>query len=262
MKLRRLTRLAWLRQYGPAVVLLLSLATLWQLVVTLGHVSPTVTPSPWDVLTATFDDRATVLPALGTTTIEAAGGLVLATLVAFAAAFAIDWSPVIRRSVYPLMVVSQTLPIIALAPLVVVYFGFGLTPKIFLVALFSFFPITVGLVQGLASADVEAMSVVRTMRASKVQLWRYVRLPGALPQFFTGVRISVTYVFSAAIVAEYVGAAQGLGVYLNSAAQAAPRRTDLVFGATLVTALVTIAVFVLVGTLERLVAPWQRPTGL
>jgi ABC-type nitrate/sulfonate/bicarbonate transport system permease component len=232
---------------------------LWQLAVTLLHVNATILPGPRLIAASTWDDRANIWPAIITTSEESVLGLLLAVVVAVISAGAIDWSRALRRSAYPIIVASQTLPIIALAPLVVIYFGFGLVPKIVLVALFSFFPITVGLVQGLGSADVDAVNLLRTMRATKWQLLVRVRLPGALPQLFTGLKISVTYAFSAAIVAEYVGATQGLGVYINAASQAAPRRTDLVFGATLVTALLTVALFVIVGLIERLAMPWRSP---
>jgi ABC-type nitrate/sulfonate/bicarbonate transport system permease component len=154
-------------------------------------------------------------------------------------------------------VASQTVPIIALAPLVLVWWGFGLVPKIVLVALFSFFPISVGLVQGLASADPDAMNLLRTMRANRFQLLRRVRFPSALPHFFTGLKISVTYAYSAAIVAEFVGAQQGLGVYMTTAIRAAPIRTDLVLGAVFVIAILTLALFAIVGLIERLAMPWR-----
>ncbi|MHB1929486.1 MAG: ABC transporter permease, partial [Acidimicrobiales bacterium] len=180
--------------------------------------------------------------------------------VAVPMAVSIDWSKTVRASVYPLVVASQTLPIIVLAPLVVIWFGFGLGPKIVLVALFSFFPIVVGAVQGLASADGEIIDLLRTMRANRWQLLTHVQLPSALPQIFTGLKISVTYAFTSAIVAEWVGATQGLGVFMTAAANDAPRQTDLVLGATVVTAVLTIALFGMVAALQRVAMPW-RPRG-
>ena len=139
-------------------------------------------------------------------------GIALAVVCAVVLAVAIDWSRAVRRSVYPLMVASQTIPLIALAPLVIIWFGFGPGPKIALVALWTFFAIAVGTVQGLGSADPDAMSLLRTMGASRAQiLWR-VRLPGALPQFFTGLKVSITFAYVAAIFAEYVGATAGARV--------------------------------------------------
>lgn len=243
----------------PPLSVIATLFVLWQVAVTLFHLNTTILPGPRLIVASTWDDRANIWPAIITTSEESVLGLLLALVTGVISAVVIDASRVIRRSVYPVIIASQTLPIIALAPLVVIYFGFGLGPKILLVGLFSFFPITVGMVQGLGSADVEAMNLLRTMRATKWQLLLRVRLPGALPQLFTGLKISVTYAFSAAIVAEYVGATQGLGVYINAASQAAPRRTDLVFGATLVAALATVVLFLVVGFVERLAMPWRSP---
>lgn len=249
------------RRLVPPAVVLVAFFALWQAVVSLAGISSQLLPGPVLVVRSTFDDRVNLWPNIVTTTEEALLGLLVSVAVAFVLAVAIDWSPTVRGGIYPLIVASQTLPIIALAPMVVIWFGFGLTPKVWLVALFSFFPIAVGLVQGLASADKQAVDLLRTMRATRVQLLTRVRLPGALPQFFTGLKIAVTYAFTSAIVAEFVGAQQGLGVYMTNASHDAPIRTDLVLGATLVTALLTVALFLLVGLLQRLAMPWRPRAG-
>jgi ABC-type nitrate/sulfonate/bicarbonate transport system permease component len=155
------------------------------------------------------------------------------------------------------MVLSQTIPLIALAPVVVIWFGFGPAPKIAIVALFTFFAVAVGTIQGLGSADPDTMSLLRTMGASRAQiLWR-VRIPSALPQFFTGLKVGVTFSYVAAIFAEYVGATQGLGYYMSTANQYF--NTELVFGAVIVSALLTLALFGLVVALERAVIRWRPP---
>jgi len=220
----------WLRTATPPSLLIAAGLALWQLVVTADSINPQLLPGPWLIVRSTWDDRADIWPAIGVTTEEAVLGMAVA---------------------------SQTVPIIALAPLVLVWWGFGLLPKIVLVALFSFFPITVGLVQGLGSADPDAINLLRTMRAGRWQLLTRVKLPNALPQFFTGLKISVTYAYSAAIVAEFVGGMQGLGVYMTEAIHNAPVRMDLVLGAVFVIALLTIALFALVGVIERLATPWR-----
>ena len=241
----------------PPLGLLVAFFAAWQLVVSLAGTDPAVLPGPRLIVASTFDDRAALWPSITTTTEEAVLGLLVAIAVAVILAVAIDWSRAVRGSVYPLVVASQTLPIIALAPLVALWFGFGLAPKVWLVALFSFFPIVVGLVQGLGSADRQAVDLLRTMGASQLQLLIQVRLPGAIPQFFTGLKIAVTYAFTSAIVAEFVGGQQGLGVYMQNARNTAPVRTDLVLGATLVTALLTVVLFLLVGVAQRLSMPWR-----
>jgi ABC-type nitrate/sulfonate/bicarbonate transport system permease component len=230
------------------------LVVAWDLVANAVHASLSL-PGPWYVVTNTWRDRANLAPAMWTTSEEALLGIAVAIVCALALAVAIDWSRAIRRSVYPLMVASQTIPLIALAPLVIIWFGFGAAPKVVLVALFTFFAIAVGTVQGLGSADPDAMNLLRTMGASRRQiLWR-VRLPSALPQFFTGLKIGVTFSYVAAIFAEYVGAYGGLGYYMNVASHAF--NTDLVFGAMIVTAALTLALFALVAALERAVIRWR-----
>jgi ABC-type nitrate/sulfonate/bicarbonate transport system permease component len=245
-----------LRRGWPPLLALAVLVLAWDLVANAVHASLSL-PGPWLVLTTTWDDRSDLGPAIWTTTQEALLGIALATVCAVVLAVAIDWSQSVRRTVYPLMVISQTIPLIALAPLVVIWFGFGETPKVALVALFTFFAIAVGLVQGLSSADLDTMNLLRTMGASRRQiLWR-VRLPSALPQFFTGLKIGVTFSYVAAIFAEYVGAYGGLGYYMSVASQAF--NTDLVFGAVIVTALLTLVLFALVVALERRVLRWRPP---
>lgn len=241
---------------APATVLLLCIVG-WDVATRVLDVSARVLPSPGLVVRSTWDDRSALWPAITTTTEEAVLGIAVAIVVAVALAIVIDWSPRVRRGIYPLMVASQTLPIIALAPLVVIWFGFGPTPKVVLVALFTFFSIAVGLVQGLASADPDAMSLVRTMGASRLGLLLHVRLPSAIPQFFTGLKIAVTYAYVSAIVAEFVGAQQGLGVYMTTSKNAF--RTDLVFGAVFVTAALTLLLFGVVALAERVAMPWRRP---
>ncbi len=247
----------WWRAVTPPLLLIAAGVAFWQLVVTAESINPQLLPGPLLIVRSTWDDRADIWPAIGVTTEEAVLGMAVAVVVAVLIAVSIDSFRSVRGSVYPVIVASQTVPIIALAPLVLVWWGFGLLPKVILVALFSFFPITVGLVQGLGSADPDAIHLMRTMRAGRWQLLARVRLPNALPQFFTGLKISVTYAYSAAIVAEFVGGMQGLGVYMTQAIHDAPVRMDLVLGAVFVIALLTILLFALVGMVERLVMPWR-----
>lgn len=249
---------ARLRHIWPPALVLIALTVAWEVVTSALSVSTSILPGPALVLEATWADRANLWPAMWTTSKEAVLGIAVAVAVALVLALAIDWSRTIRRSLYPLMVTSQTLPIIVLAPLVVIWFGFGTGPKIGLVALFTFFPIAVGMVQGLASADHDSMALLRTMGATRRQLLLRVRIPSAIPQTFTGLKVAVTYAYVSAIFAEYVGAEQGLGVYMQESKNAF--RTELVFGAILVTTLLTLALFVIVALLERLAMPWRRPS--
>jgi ABC-type nitrate/sulfonate/bicarbonate transport system permease component len=165
----------------------------------------------------------------------------------------------LRRSLYPMLIASQTIPVIAIAPLMIIWFGFGLLPKVLLIVLVTFFPIVVALLDGFASTEREAMDLLRTMGASRQQIFRLVRFPGALPQMFTGLRISATYAVLAAIFAEYVGAYQGLGIWMSTSKSSF--RTDLVFGAIAISALISVSLFMLIGLLARVVMPWYYAEG-
>ena len=147
-------------------------------------------------------------------------------------------------------------PIVAIAPLIVVWFGFGLAPKILVVILVTFFPITVALLDGFASTPTDATDLMRSLGASNDQTFRKLRWPSALPALFTGLRISATYAVIAAVIAEYVGATEGLGIWMMLSQRSF--RTDLVFAAILLTAVLSIALFALVLAVERAVIPWYR----
>ena len=247
--LTRLLRSAW-----PPVLALAVIVAAWDFAANAAHASLSF-PGPWYVVTNSWRDRANLAPAMWATSKEAVLGIAVAVLCAVLLAVAIDWSRAVRRSLYPLVVISQTIPIIALAPLVVIWFGFGAAPKIVLVALFTFFAVAVGTIQGLGSADLDTMNLLRTMGATRRQILLHVRLPSALPQFFTGLKVSITFAFVSAIFAEYVGATEGLGYYMSVASQYG--NTDLVFGAVIVTGVLTLILFGLVAALERMVIRWR-----
>ena len=156
----------------------------------------------------------------------------------------------------PVLVTTQTLPIVAIAPLMILWFGFGLTPKVLLVALVTFFPLTIAFAEGFAASDPEAEALLRSMGASRARIFRSVRFPTSMPFFFAGLRIAITYAVVAAIFAEYAGASEGLGIYMQNAKNSF--RTDLVLAAVLVSALLTLSLFALTYALERIAIPWYR----
>ena len=162
--------------------------------------------------------------------------------------------PWLRRARYPLLVTSQTIPILALAPLLIIWFGFGMTPKVIIVALFCFFPIAINTADGLSSADPELLSLLRAMGASRGQIWRKVRLPASLPYFFSGLRIAAAYCIVGAIIGEWVGGNLGLGIYMLRSSNAF--KTEQVFAAIVVSSLLSLALFGLVYLAERLLLPW------
>ncbi|HMR49475.1 MAG TPA: ABC transporter permease [Arachnia sp.] len=227
----------------------------WEIAVRATGVRPQVLPPPSRVADAGWGQREAILDhALATLSVTAAG-FGLSLVLAWAIAVAADFSPTLRRGVMPLLVASQTIPVIAIAPLVVIWFGFGLWPKMLVVSLVTFFPLVVGLVEGFASAPAEASGLLRSMGAGPVRTFLLVRLPSALPSFFTALRIGITYAVTGAIFAEYVGARRGLGIYMS--VQKNAFRTDLVLAAVAVTAVVSVGLYLSTYLVERLVIPWH-----
>jgi len=240
----------------PPLVVLAILVVAWQLYADYGSLDVTVLPSPSRVVSAGWHARSDLwhntLPTLRATLL----GFGFSLVVGFVLSVLIDFSVVLRRAFMPPLIVSQTLPIIAIAPLVVIWFGFGITPKILLGGLVTFFAVTVALVQGYQATEPEAEQLLRSMGASKARVFRMVRLPTAMPYFFAGLRISITYAVVGAIFAEYAGASEGLGIYMQTSKNAF--RTDLVLAAVFVSAILTLALFGLTLLLERLTVPWVR----
>ncbi|KAA0022443.1 ABC transporter permease [Antrihabitans cavernicola] len=242
------------RKIAPALVALVALIATWQIYVSVSGIRPQVLPSPGRVLTQGWAHRDAIATNASATLQVTLIGFAVSLTVAWALAIVVDFSPWLRRALVPLFVASQTLPIIAIAPLMIIWFGFGLLPKILVISLTTFFPMAIGLIEGFAAADREAGALLRSMGASRWTEFRYVRLPSAMPRFFTALRIGITYAVVGAVFAEYVGASAGLGIYM--AQQKNSFRTDLVLAAVLVTSLISTALFLLTFVVERLVAPW------
>ena len=241
---------------GPALGLVAALVLGWELACRLLAVDPLTLPAPSRILAALWDARGVAAGHALTTLGETVVGFSVAVVFAVLAALAMDSLGWVRRAVYPLLVASQTVPIVAVAPLLVLWFGIGLLPKVVVVVLVTFFPIAVALLDGLAGADRDAIDLLDSMGASRRQQLLKLRLPGALPSFFTGLRISVTYAVIGAIFGEAVGAIDGLGIWIVLSKNLF--RTDLVFAAILVTAALTLGLWLLVGVAERVVIPWHR----
>ncbi|MGC0363131.1 ABC-type nitrate/sulfonate/bicarbonate transport system permease component [Rhodococcus sp. 27YEA15] len=255
---RRFTKAT--RNVLPALMVLVLLVLAWQVYVDVSGIRPQVLPSPARVLSQGWDNRSVIAGHAASTLQVTVIGFTVSLALAWLLAIVVDFSPWLARALVPLFVVSQTLPIIAIAPLMIIWFGFGLLPKILVIALATFFPMTIGLVEGFAAADREAGALLRSMGGSRWQEFRYVRLPSAIPRFFTALRIGITYAVVGAVFSEYVGATSGLGIYMST--QKNSFRTDLVLAAVLVTAAISITLYLLTFAVERVVAPWalqRRP---
>jgi ABC-type nitrate/sulfonate/bicarbonate transport system permease component len=256
--LSRLTRgarpgvsMAW-----PALVGLAVLIGLWQLIVWLVNPDPTVLPTPARVVSQAWLNRGALWQNAVPTIEETLIGIAAALVVSAILASAIDLSKIARRVIYPLLVGSQSIPVIVIAPLFVIWFGFGLLPKVLVIILVTFFPTTVGLLEGFNSTEPEASNLIRSMGGGRFQEFVRLRVPTALPFFFTGLRVAVSFAVLAAIFGEWVGATTGLGIYMELEKNAL--RTDLVFAAVLVTALISMILYSLTFLIQRLTMPWYH----
>jgi ABC-type nitrate/sulfonate/bicarbonate transport system permease component len=236
----------------PALGLLAALVLLWQWYASQPDIDAQILPTPLAVWGVLVGQRDILWQHMLVTLQETVIGFALALAAGVAFGTLIDFSPWLRRAIYPLLVASQTIPIITLAPLLVLWFGFGLVSKSIVVLLVCFFPIVVALADGLRSADPELIRLFRAFGAGPVRIFWSVRLPGALPSLFSGVRIAITYSVIGAIFGEYVGASAGLGFYM----QLKKFSPAAVLAAIVVTALLSIALFASVAIVERLALPW------
>jgi ABC-type nitrate/sulfonate/bicarbonate transport system permease component len=244
----------WRRNIIPPFLLIIFVILVWQTVALRSGLSAFILPSPIQVLQAGWETREVLGSAITTTMLETIIGLTIATILGVLIAAAIDLSSVVRRALYPLLVASQTVQILAIAPLLIIWFGFGMLPKVLIVVLICFFPLAVNTADGLASADPDYVSLLRAMGADRKQVWRLVRFPAALPAFFTGLRIAVTYSVVGATIGEWVGGSEGLGLYMLRSKNALA--TDQVFVGIVLTSMLSIGLFLLVYVIERALLPW------
>lgn len=248
------------RALAPAL-LAAALVAAWQLAASSGALASVLglerflVPSPAEICSALWRDRGLLADNAQVTLRAVLLGFACAFAAGVGFAIAMHLSGLVRRSTYPLMIASQTVPIIVVAPILVLWFGFGLLPKVIVVVLVTFFPIVVAVLDGFAATDPEAERLLRSMGASRRQVFWRARVPSALPGLFTGMRISISYAVTAAVVAEYVGAERGLGIWMQQSKAAF--QTDLVFGAMLVTALISTTLFLLVNAIAHLAIPWH-----
>ena len=201
---------------------LLVLLVIWQAVCTLGIVPGYMLPSPVQVVKAFAEDFPLLMSHLRVTLAEAFLGLFCGVAFGFGMAVLMDRFERLYKAVYPLVVLTQTVPTVAIAPLLVLWFGYEMLPKVILIVITTFFPITVGVLTGLRSADPDTMNLLRSMGADRFQIFCYVKLPGAMGQFFSSLRISAAYSVVGAVISEWLGGFSGLGVYMTRVKKAVP----------------------------------------
>lgn len=249
------------RLWLPPLLLVAGLTFLWQLAASTGFLAETLgleeflVPSPAEILEVLWQDRGLIFGHAETTLFEIVAGFGLALVCGLAVGVALHGSELVRRAGYPLVVASQTIPVIVIAPILVVWFGYGIWPKLLIIALICFFPIAVNTLDGLRQADPEAMRMMRSLDASRFAVFRRVEAPTALPAVFTGARIAAAVAVIGAVFGEWAGSDRGLGhLMLQDNAQLMAAR---MFASVLVLSLIAIALYALIGLLERAIVRWR-----
>lgn len=242
------------------VLALAVLIGIWEAYVDAGGADPLILPSPHAVASSLYDDRALLWSNFLVTAGEVLLGILVAAVAALTAAVAMHFFLTLRRALYPLLIASQTIPVVLLAPVLVLWLGFGLLPKLVVVALVSFFSIVVTTLAGLAAIDPDLIKLMRTFDASRWRTFRHVELPAALPSVFTGAKIAVIVAVIGAVFAEQAGASSGLGFLFE---QSIPQLlTARAFAAVVILSLFAIALFAVLTLAERLTLPWaHQPPG-
>lgn len=251
-----------MKKFPLTVAKLLPLGTIllllgvWEIGVRYSQTPAWLLPTPSQVMITFWNIRTMLLTHAAITMLEALLGFMLSIVIAFIIALLMDSFSWLKRALYPLIIFSQTIPLIVLTVLFVIWFGFGMLPKVLVVILVCFFPILISLMNGLDAVDNDQIQLFRSMGANRLAIIRMVKLPAALPAFFSGLRISVTYSIMGAIIGEWMGAEQGLGYFMTLAQKGF--KVDQVLATVVAICILSLIMVKTVDLLEYLLVPWNR----
>ena len=229
---------------------------MWQVVCSVGIVEAFMLPSPIAVVRAFVAEFPTLMGHSFVTLAEAFLGLLLGVALGFVMAVLMDQFDGLYKAFYPIIILTQTVPTVAIAPLLVLWFGYEMTPKVILIVIVTFFPVAVGLLGGFKSADTDSVSLLRAMGAGRWQIFCYIKFPGALSQFFAGLRISASYAVVGAVIAEWLGGFRGLGVYMTRVKQAFS--FDKMFAVIFLISIISLLLMKCVDVLQKKCMPWEK----
>ncbi|MBQ8804450.1 MAG: ABC transporter permease [Tyzzerella sp.] len=229
---------------------------LWQAVSSLGIVDSFMLPSPVKVVQAFVAEFPQLMEHSVITLAEAFLGLGLGVLLGFVMAVFMDQFDKLYQACYPLIVLTQTIPTVAIAPLLVLWFGYEMTPKVILIVITTFFPITVGLLNGFKSVDTDSVNLLRAMGAGRWQIFWHIKFPGAMSQFFAGLRISASYAVVGAVISEWLGGFGGLGVYMTRVKKAFS--FDKMFAVIFLISIISLLLMKGVDLLQKKCMPWEK----
>lgn len=245
-----------MRKWWPPLVLLAGVVAVWELVVRAAHVPDYLFPAPSAVAGSLVSDRRLLASATVVTVREIVLGYLLSVAAGLALGVLLHASGLLRRALLPILVLSQTVPTVVLAPVLAILLGFGIEPKLVVVAIVCFFPIVVNAVDGLRSADRDLVRMMRTLDGGRWAIFRRVELPGALPLILSGARIAATYAAVGAVFGEWAGSSAGLGFVML---QSQPSlETARIFAAVIVLSAIALALYGLVSLAERVLVPWHK----
>lgn len=213
-------------------------------------------PSPSGVVKAFVSDFPLLMEHSVATLTEAALGMMIGIAGGFLLATLMEYFQVLYRALYPILVITQTIPTVAIAPLLVLWMGYGIAPKVTLVVLVTFFPIAVGLLDGFKEADDDAVRLMNAMGASKTQIFFHIKLPSSLSHFFAGIRISVSYAVVGAVISEWLGGFSGLGVYMTRVKKS--YAYDKMFAVIFLITGISLLLMWLVGRIQWILMPWAH----
>ena len=252
-------RLGNIRDKAIPILFIFVILLVWQSIVDQGIIARYILPSPTDVVKICI----TILPEISNHIIvtlqEALIGLLVAIALSLLLSILMDNFLLIRKALQPLLVVSQTIPVMILAPLFAMWFGFGILPKIIVVILVCFFPIVISLLEGLNSIDQDLLNLMKSMKANRWQIFHLAKFPASLGSFFSGLKIAATYSIIGAVIGEWMGGKAGLGVYMTRVRQSFA--LDKVFATVLIIIFLSIMLFKTIELIQYLAMPWKRIKG-
>ena len=228
---------------------------IWQITVTGFHIETWILPAPTQIINSFWQSRSLIFYHLIPTVIEAIIGLIGAVFISIFIAILMERFKTMRKIIYPFLILSQTIPFIILAPLLTLWFGFGLLPKIIIISLVCFFPITINLFDGFQSVDSAILRLLTSMGATRTQILKWVKWPASLPSFFSGLRIAAAYSILGAVISEWMGTDRGLGILLIRSAKS--YLTDRVFATIGIITILSLIVVFAVEIIARISIPWH-----
>jgi putative hydroxymethylpyrimidine transport system permease protein len=246
-------------RYGPPALVVVMTIVVWEVVIRVFDVPTYIWSSPSLIAQTTVENFSELMGHAGVTLVETIVGFLIAVAAGLGFGLLLHFSVIAKRSLYPLLIASQSIPTVVLAPVFVLVLGFGIWPKVTVVALFCFFPIVVGTIDGLMSVDREYIRMMLTLDATRMGIFRRVEFPAALPQIFTGMRVAATYAAIGAVFGEWAGSQSGLGWQMLQAKGRLD--TALVFADIVFITVMALSLFGVVSLIERLTIPWARKGG-